>query len=78
MMSSIVRIMGWRTDCQKVSMTQVIQRYRGLGLREAKSCTDRVLEGGVVDVKVSDASDAEEMVRELWAAGADAEVAKDR
>ncbi len=78
MMSSIVRIMGWRTDCQKVSMTQVIRELGGLGLREAKSCTDRVLDGGVVDIKVSNTSDAEEMVRELWAAGADAEVAKDR
>lgn len=76
-MSPTVRITGWRKGLQKISMTKAIQRSAALGLADAKSCTDRVLNGETVDVSVSDARVARELAQELQALGADADVLED-
>ena len=55
-------------------MTKAIQRSAALGLADAKSCTDRVLNGETVDVSVRDAKAARELAQELQALGADAGV----
>ena len=76
-MRDLVRISGWRPGLQKVSMTLVVRRLGQLGLRDAKSVTDRVLDGEVVDVEVDDARAAQELAQELQALGAVAEVVDD-
>ena len=73
-MSPTVRITGWRKGLKKVSMTKAIQRYAALDLGDAKSCTDRVLEGETIDVSVSDVQVARELAQELKALGATADV----
>jgi hypothetical protein len=55
----------------------VIRRSCDLALGEAKSCTDRVLDGQPVEVQVRDPRAARELVRELHALGAIAEVMDD-
>jgi ribosomal protein L7/L12 len=69
-MSPTVRITGWRPGLEKVSMTHAIRRASGLDLAESKSCTDRVLEGETVEVKVRDAEAARILAAELQALGA--------
>jgi len=76
-MATAVRISGWRPGLRKVSITQAIMRESGLGLRESKSCADRVLEGECVVVPVSDAHRARGLARELESLGAKAEVVDD-
>jgi hypothetical protein len=72
--SPTVRITGWRKGLNKVSMTKAIQRSSALDLAGSKSCTDRVLEGKTVDVRVGDALVARELAQELQALGAVADV----
>ena len=76
-MRNLVRIRGWRPGLQKVSVTLVVQRLAQLRLGAAKSVTDRVLDGEVVDVEVDDARAAQELAQELQALGAVAEVVDD-
>lgn len=73
-MSSRVRIRGWRPGLKKVSLTLTVRRLAQLRLAGAKSVTDRVLDGEIVDVEVGDAGGARELARELQALGVVAEV----
>lgn len=73
-MRRLVRISAWRPDLQKVSMTLVVRRLAQLDLGVAKSVTDRVLVGEVVDVEVGDPRAAQELAQDLQALGAVAEV----
>ena len=73
-MSPTVRITGWRPGLKKISMTHAIRRSSALGLADAKSCTDRVLDGETVDVSVSEVAVARELAEELQALGAVADV----
>jgi len=74
---SLVRISAWRPGLEKVSMTLVVRRLAQLGLRDAKSVTDRVLDGEVVDVYVGDPRIAQELAQELQALGAVAGIVDD-
>ena len=76
-MRSLVRISAWRPGLEKVSMTLVVRRLAQLGLRDAKSVTDRVLDGEVVDVYVGDPRIAQELAQELQALGAVAGIVDD-
>ena len=76
-MSPTVRITGWRKGLHKLSTTKAIHRSAALGLADAKSCTDRVLNGETVDVSVRDANAAREPAQELQALGANADVVDD-
>ena len=58
-------------------MTLVVRRLAQLGLRDAKSVTDRVLDGEVVDVYVGDPRIAQELAQELQALGAVAGIVDD-
>lgn len=58
-------------------MTLVVRRLAQLGLRDAKSVTDRVLDGEVVDVDVGDPRAAQELAQELQALGAVAGIVDD-
>lgn len=69
-----VRITGWRHALKKVSMTETIREAIGLGLAEAKGCTDRVLDGEVVALDPPDWKTALSLVHALRELGADAEL----
>ncbi len=58
-------------------MTLVVRRLGQLGLGDAKSITDRVLEGVVIDVEVADPRVAQDLAQELQALGAVADVVDD-
>ncbi|MEQ1632207.1 MAG: hypothetical protein ABL997_07520 [Planctomycetota bacterium] len=58
-------------------MTLVVRRLAQLDLGVAKSVTDRVLDGEVVDVEVGDTRAAQELAQDLQALGAVAEVVDD-
>lgn len=73
-MSATVRITGWRPGLKAVSMTEAIRRSSALGLAAAKSCTDRVLDGHVVDVCTLDEQAGSELASTLLALGAVAEL----
>lgn len=75
--SCLVRIRGWSPGLEKVSTTSVVRRLAQLGLRDAKSVTDRVLDGVAVDVEVGGPRVAQELVHELRALGALADVVED-
>ncbi len=69
-----VLITGWQVGLQKISMTKIIQRYTALGLSDAKSVTDRVLDGKTIVLTVVRDEEAVELVENLKAVGADARV----
>ena len=51
-------------------MTRLLREQAGLRLKEAKDCTDRVLEGETVILPISDASQAQWLTNELNNIGA--------
>lgn len=67
-----VRISGWRAGLKKVSMTKTIRDRTQLGLKEAKTCTNRVLDGESVNVPVADWAAALDLAETLQALGAEA------
>ena len=66
---------GWRGELKKVSLTETLMRADS-GLKDAKSCTDRLLEGDVVDVHVKP-DQLEEMLRTLHELGVELELIDD-
>ena len=72
-----VIITGWREGLLKISMTQIIQAHTSLGLRSAKSVTDRVMDRDAVELVVDSIQEAEILVDRLQAVGAEARVASE-
>lgn len=72
-----VRVTGWRVGLRKVSVTQTIQRHAGLSLHAAKSVTDTILDGQVVELPDLDSDAASALVAELARLGADACIVSD-
>lgn len=70
----IVRITGWRPGLRKVSLTQAIQGAAGLGLKDAKQLTDRILVGESIEIDAQNLIHAQTLVEELQELGADAEI----
>jgi ribosomal protein L7/L12 len=70
-MSKVI-IIGWRKGLQKIPMTKLVQKYTSLGLSEAKSVTDRVLNGEVIVLTVNGDEEAASLVEQLKAIGAEA------
>jgi hypothetical protein len=68
----IVRIEEWRPGFKKVEHTRVLRATTGMSLADAKWATDRVLNGGSVDVAVLDADVATQLTRNLNKLGAKA------
>jgi hypothetical protein len=69
-----VEIHGWREGFLKISCTNLLRDRLGLGLREAKACTDRILDGEFVTLSIADRQVAVRLAEELRALGADATV----
>jgi len=76
-MGYIVRISGWRDGLQKVSMTKSIRAMTDLGLKDSKACTERVLEGEVVELAIDDSEVAVQLARRLDELGAEAQALGD-
>lgn len=51
-----VHVTGWREGMRKVSTTHALRAH--LGLSEAKSITDRILDGGAVRLDGDEAAEA--------------------
>lgn len=71
-----VQITGWREGLRKVSMTRALQEHAGLGLGAAKSVTDAILDGEVVDVPCASEEIATALADRLAGLGAIVEVAR--
>ena len=65
-----VIINGWTPGLQKITMTKLIHQNTSLGLKGAKSCTDRVLDGERVALAVDNDQQAVRLVEQLSAIGA--------
>lgn len=69
-MESIINIRGWKPGFNKVSMTHLLRTHAALSLNEAKSITDRVLEGRLVSLELRESHKIHQLARELEAIGA--------
>jgi ribosomal protein L7/L12 len=72
-----LKIDGWKPGLDKVKLTNIIRSHTGLGLAEAKRCTDDVLENKSVVFRKLDSSDAEIFLTEVRSVGGVAHVADD-
>jgi hypothetical protein len=50
----IVRIHSWNYGFEKVNFTELLMSECGLTLKPAKSITDKILEGEIVEIQLSD------------------------
>ena len=66
-------IVGWRPVFRKVQFTKVLQDDAHLSLKEAKSCTDRVLENVPVTLDIL-TQDADNFVRKAQSLGAEVRI----
>ena len=73
-MQRTLTLQGWTPGLKKVSTTRVIHTHTELGLAEAKSCTDRLLEGETVHLPAQEAEEAEQLATDLRALGVLVEV----
>ena len=69
-----LKITGWRYGLQKITMTKTLQAKLSLGLREAKQCTDNVLDGKIVSFEIDDLAAAKELADALENIGVIVEV----
>ena len=77
MTSARIRIDGWRPGTKKVSLTDIILRSTDLGLAEAKSATDRILDGETVTLRLDVGADPDATLAALDEAGVSASRARD-
>ena len=69
-----IEINGWRPGLMKISHTQLLQKYAGMGLREARDSTHAMMDGTVLAFEVPDHSTAEIVLAEFTAIGANARI----
>jgi len=60
----------WQPGFNKVGLTKLVEAAVQLSLSEAKTCTDRLLEGAKVEVDLCDAQTAEAFAVEAAKLGA--------
>jgi hypothetical protein len=63
-------LVGHRLGLEKVALTRLIRAETGLGLKDAKACTDRLLEGNTVEVRLPSAAAARRFAATAAALGA--------
>ena len=68
---------GFVYGLQKISLTKLIRQEAGLSLKEAKSKTDALINGGDFVIETESVEKAEELVREATAIGTVCEIIKD-
>lgn len=70
MKEHLVEIQGWKEGFQKVKSTKFIQSTFGLNLKEAKSYTDRIIDGELVCFSCATSVDAQEFSEKMKSLGA--------
>ena len=70
MSNSIVKLSGWKSGFNKVACDQLIQRYLGLNLKEAKQYTDKILHNPPLVLRLSDQQQSDNFRAEMLALGA--------
>lgn len=70
----IIEIYGWRTGLMKISHTNLLQKYAGMGLGIAHRSTNALLDGTPLRFEVADQSTAEAVITEFTAVGANARI----
>ena len=69
-----VLISGWHYGFQKVNFTRLMKSDMGMTLRPAKTTTDRILDGELVELEVPD-EQVEDLFAKMTDLGAICEVA---
>jgi ribosomal protein L7/L12 len=64
-LGEIVLLLAAHYGAKKISAVKSIRKHTNLGLRDAKLCVDRCLDGERVEIKTADASAAECLAKEL-------------
>ncbi len=74
---SKVLFKNWKYGLNKIALTKLFQQKANLGLKNAKSKTDDLLDGKIFIIKTESFEQAEELVKEATAIGAVCEIIKD-
>jgi hypothetical protein len=69
-MATPLSITGWHPGLKKIQMTKLVQAHAHLGLKDAKTMTDRVLDGDVITLQCQNMTAAREFAHELQLIGA--------
>lgn len=72
-----IRLTGWQTGMQKISLTKLLQAEAGLPLPDAKRVVDDILERRSVSVDVSCDRDAGQLVVTMRGLGAICDIEPD-
>ena len=72
-----VKMVGWKEGLQKIALTNLIKSDAGIGLKEAKKCTDDLVEGKTVYLKGLSAEAATHFLNEASLIGAVCEIIDD-
>lgn len=65
-----ITITGWKPRFNKIALTQAIRSYTGVGLAEAKRCTDQILENKLTTFENLTPKVAEAFLKEIREIGA--------
>lgn len=68
----LIILEGWKPGMLKISLTKAIRVATGMGLAEAKDCTDSVLAGKSVTLALPNAADADRFCHEAQQLGVSA------
>ncbi len=72
-----LKIVGYQTGFQKVTLTKVLQEALELDEQESRKMTDAIMSGNVIALDIDDAEFVESLTEELEAVGAKVEVESD-
>ena len=65
-----LKIVSWKTELKKISMTQILRIEIFPNLIEAKNCTDNVLAGKKVEFNTKDEEKVKRLAKDLEEIGA--------
>ncbi len=72
-----LKIVGYQTGFQKVTLTKVLQDALELDEKESRKMSDAIISGNVIALDIDDAEFVEGLAEELEAVGAKVEVESD-
>lgn len=72
-----LKIVGYQTGFQKVTLTKVLQESLELDEQESRKMSDAIISGNVIALDIDDAEFVEGLAEELEAVGAKVEIEAD-
>lgn len=72
-----LKIVGYQTGFQKITLTKLLQEALELDLAESRKMTDAIMSGNVIALDIDDAEFVEGLAEELEAVGAKVEIEAD-